>query len=198
MIAPKPALQLGAFALLSAAFLAGLHALTRDTIAANQAAFTAQLLAQVSPAGLESPQADTLLLNGREQALWRLNDAQGVAAIVLPVTATGGYSGDIELLVGIDRDFRISGVRVTAHRETPGLGDEIDTRRGDWIRGFDGHSLNAPLEERWAVKKDGGDFDQFTGATITPRAVVRAVRDTLLLSREQHALLFSAQETKQP
>lgn len=94
-------------------------------------------------------------------------------------TARGGYSGDILLMVGIDRDGKTLGVRVVAHAETPGLGDKIERNKSDWILAFDGRSLENTAPERWKVKKDGGDFDQFAGATITPRATVRGVESAL-------------------
>ena len=98
--------------------------------------------------------------------------------IYSPVTANG-YSGDILLTIAINENNQVTGVRVLQHKETPGLGDKIETRRSNWIKSFDGTSLIAPRAEKWAVKRDGGDFDQFTGATITPRAVVKAVKNTL-------------------
>jgi electron transport complex protein RnfG len=100
-------------------------------------------------------------------------------AVIMNLVAPDGYNGDIRLLAGIYRDGTISGVRVTAHRETPGLGDPIEHQRSDWILGFDGRSLSDPGPEGWAVRRDGGEFDQFTGATITPRAVVEAVERAL-------------------
>jgi RnfABCDGE-type electron transport complex G subunit len=96
-----------------------------------------------------------------------------IVAVALPVIAADGYGGPIELLLGIRSDGRLNTVRVLRHAETPGYGDAIETRKGDWIRGFDGRSLDPPT--RWSLRRDGGDFDQFTGATTTPRAVVGAV-----------------------
>lgn len=100
-------------------------------------------------------------------------------ALVLPAVAPDGYSGEIRLLVGINADATLTGVRVLAHRETPGLGDGIEAERSEWIRAFDGRSLADPPLGGWAVRRDGGVFDQFTGATVTPRAVVAAVRRAL-------------------
>ncbi|MBA1272146.1 electron transport complex subunit RsxG [Stutzerimonas azotifigens] len=105
---------------------------------------------------------------------------QGVpTAVILQVLAPDGYSGAIHLLVGVNADGRLAGVRVVSHRETPGLGDRIETGKSDWILGFTGTSLQEPEPSRWAVKRDRGAFDQFVGATITPRAVVRAVHNAL-------------------
>ncbi len=116
-------------------------------------------------------------------------DGRPVAALFTSV-APDGYSGEIRLLVGILADGRICGVRVLAHRETPGLGDPIEIERSDWITGFDGTSLENPALQRWDVVRHGGAFDQFTGATITPRAVVRAVKNTLIYFREHRDELF--------
>lgn len=102
-----------------------------------------------------------------------------VAAVFTPVVAPDGYSGPIKLLVAIHYDGTLAGVRVIAHRETPGLGDPIDETRSGWILKFSGRSLTSPEPKQWKVKKDGGIFDQFTGATITPRAVVKAVYNCL-------------------
>lgn len=112
-------------------------------------------------------------------------------AAVLTAVAPDGYSGDINLLVGIHYDGSIAGVRVISHKETPGLGDRIEIDRSPWIDGFAGLSLQNPAEEQWHVKKDGGQFDQFTGATITPRAVVKAVANTLRYYQMHRDELFA-------
>ena len=112
-----------------------------------------------------------------------------VAAVLAPV-APDGYSGSIRLLVAINADGTLAGVRVVQHRETPGLGDAIEAERSDWILGFNRRSLSDPVTERWKVKRDGGDFDQFTGATITPRAVVKAVKEALLYFQAHGQTLF--------
>lgn len=113
------------------------------------------------------------------------------AAVILQANAPDGYSGTIQLLVGIMADGTLSGVRVIQHRETPGLGDRIELAKSPWIKSFDGKSLSNPQERGWAVKKDHGDFDQFAGATITPRAVVAAVHKALQYFDQQHAQLFA-------
>ncbi|MBP6763361.1 MAG: RnfABCDGE type electron transport complex subunit G, partial [Rubrivivax sp.] len=101
-----------------------------------------------------------------------------------------GYSGDIRVLLGVAADGRLLGVRVLQHAETPGLGDKIEAARSDWITRFKGLSLGDPPEAKWAVKKDGGQFDQFAGATITPRAVVACVRDGLRLFAAQRKAML--------
>ncbi len=115
-----------------------------------------------------------------------------VTAVVLPVITHYGYSGDIKLIVGVARDGAITGVRVTRQNETPGLGDKIEPEKSPWIFGFNGKSLGNPDEKGWAVKKDGGVFDQFSGATITPRAVVGAIHAVLHYVAAHHDELFRA------
>ncbi len=102
-----------------------------------------------------------------------------VIAVIIPATARDGYTGDIDLIIGINADGTVAGVRVLSHRETPGLGDKVDYKKSQWVDGFIGRSLLNPHPEQWAVKRDGGEFDQFTGATITPRAVTKAVKQAL-------------------
>ncbi|MBY5920082.1 electron transport complex subunit RsxG [Ferrimonas balearica] len=100
-------------------------------------------------------------------------------AIAIETTAPDGYNGDINIIVGIDWNGEVLGVRTLSHQETPGLGDLIELRRSDWVLSFNGYRLENEKDPRWAVKRDGGEFDQFTGATITPRAYVGAVRKVL-------------------
>jgi len=111
-------------------------------------------------------------------------------AVVFNSIAPNGYNGRIHLLVGVYTDGSLAGVRVVKHAETPGLGDAIEIRKSLWIEGFDGKSLNDPGPRGWAVKRDGGEFDQLTGATITPRAVVAAVHDTLLYYSQNADMIF--------
>jgi electron transport complex protein RnfG len=120
-------------------------------------------------------------------------NSEPVAAVLSPV-APNGYSGPIDLLVGIYYDGRVAGVRVVKHRETPGLGDAVESQRSDWILGFDDKSLENPTSKQWKVKRDGGEFDQFTGATITPRAVVKAVHAALLYFQQHRKELFKQTE----
>ena len=113
---------------------------------------------------------------GAEQTLVYLGRKQGkVNAVAFRLVAPDGYSGAINLIMGVDSNGNILGVRVISHAETPGLGDKIEVSKSDWILSFVGHSLQNLTRAQWAVKKDGGEFDQFSGATITPRAVVKAV-----------------------
>jgi len=117
-------------------------------------------------------------------------------AVVFNSVAPNGYNGRIHLLVGIYVDGSLAGVRVVKHSETPGLGDAVEIRKSPWIRGFDGKSLHDPGAAGWAVKRDGGEFDQFTGATITPRAVVEAVHNTLLYYQHNADMIFAQGATR--
>ncbi len=119
------------------------------------------------------------------------------AAVILQANAPDGYSGTISLLIGIMADGTLSGVRVIHHKETPGLGDRIELAKSPWIKSFDGKSLSNPAQRGWAVKKDQGDFDQFAGATITPRAVVAAVHKALQYFDQHHVELFAQLNTAQ-
>lgn len=120
-----------------------------------------------------------------------------VSALAFEVTGKG-YAGDIRVLIGLDIAGKLLGVRVLAHTETPGLGDKIEPERDDWILGFNGLSLGNPPANRWRVKKDGGDFDQFSGATITPRAVVGAVRSGLEFFRTHQGELIALESRLTP
>lgn len=111
--------------------------------------------------------------------LYRLWEGETLKAIFLNATTSEGYSGDIEFAMAVQPNGKIVGVRILRHRETPGLGDWIETARSNWVLAFEGKTLNDPAENLWRVRKEGGIFDQFTGATITPRAVVKGVHDTL-------------------
>jgi electron transport complex protein RnfG len=193
---------LGGFTLVAAALLVIGNMATRDAIERRLAEDLLASLGEVIPSAihdndlLENP-LDLPLSSGEVLAVYRARKGPEITAVAYPLSAQG-YGGSIDLLLGVSARGEILGARALAHAETPGLGDKIDVRRGDWIRGFDGLSLGNPPAEHWAVKKDGGDFDQFSGATITPRAVVGAIKAGLELFREnRHALLASpvARET---
>lgn len=188
------------FALLGTAMVAYTYDQTREQIAANERATLLRKLHRlIAPEThnnvlLEdtvSVQDEALLGSENPVMVYRARKDGEPVALVIAAIAPDGYSGPIKLLIGINVDGSLSGVRVVAHRETPGLGDAIDESRSDWIRSFDGKSLHAPDVERWAVRKDGGEFDQLTGATITPRAVVKAVRNALLYYRDHKEALFA-------
>ena len=146
---------------------------------------------------------DTILLPATESLgteeptqVFRARKQNQPVAVILTVVAPNGYSGRIKMLVGIYNDGTLAGVRVINHKETPGLGDKIDASRSDWIKQFESLSLENPSSAKWKVKKDGGAFDQFTGATITPRAVVRAVKGSLEYFKNHREALFAINEEK--
>jgi electron transport complex protein RnfG len=125
----------------------------------------------------------------KDAVVYRARKDGKIFAAAFPVTAPDGYNGPINLLMAVDRQHRVMGVRVVSHLETPGLGDRIEQRRTDWVDGFRGKSIGDPPEKLWKVKKDGGVFDQFTGATITPRITVNAIRKALIYV-DQHPGVF--------
>lgn len=135
------------------------------------------------------------LQNGGDINLARTDEGE-VSAVIIPAVAPDGYSGPIDMLVGVNRDGTVAGVRVTNHSETPGLGDKVELKKSDWVLSFNGKSLADPPRDQWQVQKDGGAFDQFTGATITPRAVVRQVRTVLDFVAQHHKEIFSAPVSK--
>jgi electron transport complex protein RnfG len=192
------AATLGLFALLGLGTVALVHHGTEDRIEANEQAARLRALETLLPPGSfdNDPLTDVVMV--RDPALGThapvpvhraRRNGQPVAAVFSPV-APDGYSGAIRLLVAVRADGTLAGVRAVSHRETPGLGDAIDADRSGWIFGFENRSLKNPPESRWAVKRDGGDFDQFAGATVTPRAVVKAVRKTLVFFREHRDRLL--------
>ena len=143
-----------------------------------------------------SLKADTLLGTQEDTLAYRARKNRQNIAVVYSTIAPNGYNGPIHLLVGVKADGQLAGVRVVKHRETPGLGDVVSISHSDWILGFDGKSLSQPDEKGWKVKRDGGEFDQFTGATVTPRAVVKAVHNALLYFDRNQNMLFSAPPDK--
>lgn len=190
--AGRNALRTGAilfvFALVGTAMLAFTHDRTEPVITRGQLDAKRALLSQVLPTALydndlvasqQSVPPDDLLGTRQASALWVARRGSEFSGVVLEAVAPDGYSGDIFLLIGIDADGTVTGVRVTAHRETPGLGDYIDRAKSAWIDQFAGKSLTGPEPKHWKVAKDGGVFDARAGATITPRAVVKAVRSAL-------------------
>jgi len=190
---------LGTFALVGTGIVAFTQHNTEARIAQNEREYLLRTLNSVVPADTydNDLHSDTIMVTSRELlgsrkpvTVYRARkDGKPVAAILTPV-APDGYSGDINLLVAIRYDGELMGVRVLSHRETPGLGDGIDISRSKWINTFNGHSLQDPDELGWHVVKDGGIFDQFTGATISPRAVVKAVHNSLKYYAEHAESLF--------
>jgi len=184
---------LGAFCLGFGIVLAMTERLAAEDIATRATEDRLSSLTQVLPAAIydNNPLENTLVVKDAESkdvTVFQALKAGKVTGVAYEIRGTG-YAGEIRLMMGVDADGRILGVRVLAHKETPGLGDRIETKKGDWILRFTGLSLDAPPLEKWKVKKDGGQFDQFAGATITPRGVVAAVRRGLEFFRTNQAQL---------
>jgi electron transport complex protein RnfG len=189
------------FTALGTLMLASAFFATRAPIAESERQAKLALFQQVLPAELHDndllKDATSVApggeLGNRESTLaYRARLAGQSSALILEATAPDGYSGDIKLLVAIRADGTLAGVRVLTHKETPGLGDYIDVAHGDWIQNFDEQSLAKTPEAAWRVKKDGGVFDYMAGATITPRAVVKAVHKALKYFEGHRDELFAA------
>ncbi len=174
---------LGGFTLIAAALLVMGDLSTRETIALRQAEDLKASLSEVIPPAIHDNDllAAPLALEGPDGApliVYRALQGEQMTGLAYRINGVG-YAGEMELLLGLDATGKVLGVRVLSHAETPGLGDKMEIAKGDWILSFNGLSLGDPPAERWAVKKDGGDFDQFTGATITPRGILAALREGL-------------------
>lgn len=184
----KNAVGLGLFAIVTAGSIGIAQVATKESIEHNVRVAQAKALNEIVPSDSYDNDLlnDTLLLANNDTRLLGpiAEDAVAYVArkngkvktIILPVTAPDGYTANIDMIVGIHVDGTLAGVRVINHKETPGLGDKIEAKKSPWILEFVGRSLNNPEVDLWGVKKDGGEFDQFTGATITPRAVVRSIQ----------------------
>ena len=203
----KRGFTLAAIAAICATLVAATYSLTIERIAANERAFLEQSLKPAlagsvydgsiidSRLVLEPPHA----LPGDDDAvIYRAYSAGAPVAALFAVTARGGYAGPIRVLVGIEAGGTITGIRILEHRETPGLGDGIEASRSDWVYQFDGRSIGDPPAGAWQLRVDGGDFDQLTGASVTPRAVIKAVRETLIYFGEHREEIFSMPETAEP
>lgn len=201
----KNALLLGAAAAVCVLLVASVNQLTAPKIAQQAELQKLKLLQEVLPPGAASAellqdclvlhQPDVLFQSHAKTYRWRQNDE--LAAYVVETTAPDGYSGNIQLLAAITPDGTVLGVRTLSHKETPGLGDKIEMRKANWMDSFRQRQVQSADDKRFGVKKDGGEFDQFTGATITPRAVVAAVKRTALYLK-QHPELAAAPANCQP
>lgn len=184
----KNGVTLAVFAAVTTGMTAVINHVTKPTIHQQSALTQKALLDQVVPPSLYNNKiqqecyvvTDAALGNALPHHLYVARQDDKPVAVALETTAPDGYSGNIQLLVGAGFDGRVLGTRVVEHHETPGLGDKIELRISDWILSFNGKMVHSAADKAFAVKKDGGDFDQFTGATITPRAVVNAVKRTTL------------------
>lgn len=188
----------GGIALLASAFLILGHEQTKEAIARSVDADTQATLSELLPQELYDNNLlqDKVVLTSKEISslaepleVYRARKNGEVTAVIYKV-AEPGYSGLITSILAVDREGKIINVRVLSHTETPGLGDKIEASRARWIFAFSGKSLGDPEEEQWKVKKDGGIYDQFSGATITPRAVVLSIKKGLLFFRDNRELLL--------
>lgn len=192
-----PAIILAIITAISIFLVATTQLLTKEKIKQNEADILLQKLSSVIDNSkynndllnsyINIPASDILHTKEASRIYLAKKDGKPIAAILQPI-APDGYSGNIYLVVGIYKNGDIAGVRVVKHNETPGLGDKIDEKRANWILGFENRNLD---NTQWAVKKDGGDFDQFTGATITPRAVIKAVERTLDYFHQEQEHIFN-------
>lgn len=192
---------LAIIAAICTALVAATYQLTRERIAANEQAWLEQSLQPVlSGVTFDSGINDSLLtiaaphaLPGSEDAMiYRVYADDIPVAALFVVSARDGYAGAIRVLIGVNTNGVVTGVHVLAHRETPGLGDGIETGKSDWVTQFRDRSLRDPAADRWKIRRDGGDFDQLTGASVTPRAVVKAVKETLQYFDANAAEVFAA------
>ena len=200
----KTGLTLAFIAAICTALVAATYQLTAERIAANEKALLEQSLApalsgifyegSVSESRVVIPPPHDL--PGSDAAIiYRVfADEEPVAALFV-VSARDGFSGPIRILLGIKYDGTVTGVRILQHRETPGLGDRIESTRSDWVLQFDGRSMGDPVVTGWAIKNDGGEFDQLTGASVTPRAVIKAIRDTMIYFDEHRDAVFAMAAT---
>jgi len=189
------------FSLAASTALSISYFITKSPIDESDAKAKRIFLNQVIPADLYdnnlvkdtiSIEPSPMLGNKKNIDVYRAKKKNQVIAVIIESVAPDGYSGEIKTLVGIDKEDKILGVRVIAHKETPGLGDYIEIDKSQWIKNFDLKSLDKASEKQWAVKKDGGDFDYVSGATITPRAVIKSTYKCLLYVKENKKRLFTS------
>lgn len=201
----KGGFTLALIAAICTTLVAATYRLTAERIAANEQAWLERSLepalsgvffeGSVSESKLVIPPPHELPGNDAAIVYRVFAEGEPVAAL-FAVTARDGYTGPIRILVGIGIDGIVTGVRIVEHRETPGLGDRIDQTRSDWVYQFDGRALADPVEARWLLAVDGGEFDQLTGASITPRAVIKAIKETLIYFAAHRDEIFTLAATE--
>jgi electron transport complex protein RnfG len=189
------------FSLVASAALSISYFLTKTPIEESDARAKRMFLNQVVPSNLYdnnlvkdtiSVEPNPLIGNKKNIDIYRAKKNNQVIAVIIETIAPDGYSGEIKTLVGVDQKDKILGVRVITHKETPGLGDYIEVDKSHWIKNFNLKSLDEMGEKEWAVKKDGGDFDYVSGATITSRAVIKSTYKSLLYVKENKKRLFAS------
>jgi electron transport complex protein RnfG len=202
----KSGVTLAVIAAICTALVAATFHLTKDRIAANDKALLEQSLQPaLSDTFYEGGVSESRLvippphdLPGSNAAIiYRVYAQDEPVAALFVVTARDGFSGPIQILLGVNFDGDVTGLRILKHRETPGLGDKIESKRSDWVHQFAGRSLRDPLLAQWSIQRDGGAFDALTGASVTPRAVVKAMRDTLIYFDAHRDEIFAAAATEE-
>ncbi|MCK5354910.1 MAG: electron transport complex subunit RsxG [Methyloprofundus sp.] len=184
------AIRVGLFSFMIVALVSLVYHASKDKIAENEYLdLLHSLQAVLSPDSYDNDLVNDVILL-QTQTIYRARKAGKPIAAIIQSTTPYGYNGDIQLLIALDMQGRIIGVRVLKHKETPGLGDKIDLKKSDWILNFAQKSLADNDLSLWAVKRDGGLFDQFTGATITPRAIVNEVKKTALFFQHNQQVIF--------
>ncbi|ASM53532.1 electron transport complex protein RnfG [Pseudoalteromonas nigrifaciens] len=191
---------LTAFALVTTGLVASINMLTADKIAEQELLhLTSQLQEVLDPSTYDNElTTDCVIISDERlgpyanQIVYRARKNNEPVALIVRHVTPSGYSGDINLLTAVLSDGNIAGVRTTKHEETPGLGDKVEVKKSPWITSFKTLTVQSSSDARWAVKKDGGQFDQFTGATITPRAVVGSVKNAVLFAQSEFDAIFAA------
>jgi len=189
---------LGIFAIVGTAIVAFTYEKTQHRIADNKRNYKLRKLHELVSPDMHDNDLDTdiitvtdpLLARDIEMTVYRARKNNKPIAAIIECIAPDGYSGNIQLLVAINKNGTLAGVRVTEHLETPGLGDAIEANKSDWINIFKGKTINQPSQEHWRVRRDGGEFDQITSATITSRAVVKATHNVLKYFTANQKILF--------
>ena len=188
------------FAIIGSTLVGATYEGTKKQIAENERRALLRTLNNILPANTYNNDLinetitlypDSRLGQTETSTAYQAKKADAITAVILSVVAPDGYAGAIKLLVGIRANGTLAGVRVISHKETPGLGDGIETKRSNWILGFNDTSLDKPDLHGWQVKRDGGQFDQLTGATITPRAIVKAVHQSLVYFKHNKQTLLN-------
>jgi len=197
----KSGITLAIIAAVCTSLVALTYQVTHERIAANEQAWLEQSLqpalsglffdSGVSESKVTIP-APHELPGSSDAVIYRVYSGDSPVAALFIVSARDGYAGAIRLLVGIDINGTVTGVHVLAHRETPGLGDRIESAKSNWVEQFSGRSLGDPVASGWKIKRDGGEFDQLTGASVTPRAIIKAIKETLIYFEANRVSVFAA------
>jgi electron transport complex protein RnfG len=197
----KSGMTLAVIAAICTSLVAITYQWTADRIAANDKALLEQSLEPaLSDLFFDSGVSESMLvvnpphaLPGDDEAMiYRIYAKGEPVAALFVVTARDGFAGPIRILLGVDMQGVVTGLRILKHRETPGLGDKIESRRSDWVHQFTGRALGDPVESDWAIRRDGGQFDALTGASVTPRAVIKAMRETLIYFEANREQIFAS------